>query len=69
MRDDEIGLLLRSALPEVDARTPARDLWPQVVHRIESRPSPHWLDIVLAAAVITLLALVPQWFFILAYHL
>jgi hypothetical protein len=69
MRDDEIGVLLRSALPEVDARAPARDLWPQVVDRIDSRPSPHWFDIVLAAAVITLLALVPQWFFLLAYHL
>jgi hypothetical protein len=69
MRDDELRSLLRSAMPEIDARAPARDLWPQVVHRIESRPSPHWLDIVLAATVITLLALVPQWFFILAYHL
>jgi len=69
MRDDEIGLLLRSALPEVDARAPARDLWPQVVHRIGARPSPHWLDLVLAAAVAALLALVPRWLFVLAYHL
>jgi hypothetical protein len=69
MRDDEIGALLRSELPEVDARAPARDLWPRVVDRIDARPSPHWLDFVLAAAVAALLALVPQWFFILAYHL
>jgi hypothetical protein len=69
MRDDEIGLLLRSALPEVDAHAPDHDLWPQIVHRVESPPSPHWLDIVLAAAVVALLVLVPQWLFVLAYHL
>lgn len=69
MSDDELRLLLRSALPEVDERAPARDLWPQVVHRVESRPAPHWLDVVLAAAIVTALVLAPQWFFVLAYHL
>jgi hypothetical protein len=68
MKDDELGLLLRSALAEVDS-APTRDLWPQVVRRVETRPAPHWLDLVLAAGIVTALALVPQWFFLLAYHL
>jgi len=69
MRDDELRSLLRSALREVDVSEPGRDLWPRVVQRLDSRPVPHWIDLVLAAAIVTLLAIVPQWFFILAYHL
>ena len=69
MRDDELCSLLRSALGEVDASVPGRDVWPAVVQRLESRPVPHWIDLALAAAIVTLLALVPQWFFLLAYHL
>ena len=68
MRDDELQSLLRSALP-VPNETPPRDLWPRVINRIESPPESHWIDIVLAAGIAALLALVPQWFFVLAYHL
>jgi len=69
MREDEVQSLLRSTLLPVDADVPARDLWPQVLTRIESRPAPHWIDIVLAVGVAALFALVPQWFFLLSYHL
>ena len=69
MRDDELQSLLRSALPAVTGDAPDRDLWPQVAGRIASRPEPHWIDITLAAGIVTLLALFPEWLFVLAYHL
>ena len=69
MTDDELQSLLRSALPDIDAAAPARDLFPEVVNRIQSRPVPHWMDIVLAVGIGTLFVLVPQWFFMLSYHL
>ena len=69
MRDDELHSLLRSALPAAADQAPDRDLWPEVVHRLQSRPQPHWMDIALAAGIAAALALVPQWFFLLAYHL
>ena len=69
IRDDELQSLLRSALPQVTGDAPSSDLWPRVIDRMQSRPEPHWMDIALAAGIAAALALVPQWFFVLAYHL
>lgn len=69
MREDDVQSLLRAALLPADGGMPDRDLWPRVVRRMESRPAPHWIDIVLAIGIGALFALVPRWFFVLSYHL
>jgi hypothetical protein len=69
MTDEEVQSLLQSALPHLNEEMPSRDLWPEITALIDSRPRPHWIDIALAVGVAALLAVVPQWFFVLAYHL
>ena len=69
MTDEELLRSLRSALRRVDARSPSRDLWPSVVQRAQ-RPA-RWslVDSSLAAVVVLVLLLFPEWFWFLAYHL
>lgn len=70
MIDDEgIGRMLRSALPPTEAGRTSHDLWPQVVSRCREPLAWSWLDLGLAAAVCLVLALFPDWFWLLAYHL
>jgi hypothetical protein len=67
--DQALRRLLRSALPPMDDLEPARDLWPVIVQP-RRLPSPWtWLDLGLAAAVLLLLALFPDWLWLLVYHL
>jgi len=70
MTDDErLGRLLRSALPPVATRGPSRDLWPVVVRRSRAPVAWSWVDVGLAAVVTIVLALFPNWLWLLAYHL
>jgi len=60
---DEKGMkeLLQAALPPVDpGAEPGRDLWPEVLKRLDSAPAaPPWFDWALAAGVGLVLAAFP----------
>ena len=69
MTDDlQLAALLRTAVPPVGSRTPARDLWPRLVRRAQQRRRWTWLDIGLAAAVAGALVVWPDVLLVLAYH-
>jgi len=69
MTDDDLIRLLRSQLrPTADAE-PSRDLWPVVVGRGAGQARWPWLDVGVAAAVVTVLLMFPDWAFFLAFHL
>jgi hypothetical protein len=69
MTDDlQLAALLRTAMPPVGSRTPARDLWPRLVRRARQRRRWTWLDIGLAAAVAGALFVWPEALLLLAYH-
>ena len=67
--DERFRQLLRSAFPESSERGPLRDLWPQVVERVQQPQPWTWIDLAVTAGVATALLLVPEWVFVLAYHL
>ena len=69
MTDEDLRLLLRSAQPPIDDRTPTRDLWPRVMERIDGRPAVSAVDVGMAALVATVLAAYPKLLWLLAYHL
>jgi hypothetical protein len=69
MTDDELEELLRRALPKTTGRGPSRDLWPAIVERSRASAGWSWLDVGLAALVVILLLLRPDWIWLLAYHL
>jgi len=72
INDDQLSQLLRSALPAVEAvekAGPPRDLWPAVVRRSEGRTEMSSADWSLAAIVVIVLLIFPEWFWFLAYHL
>ena len=66
---DDLRALLRQALPPVQARPPARDLWPAVLDRRPPSPSWSWLDLGATAAIAILLSLFPELLWLLLYHL
>jgi hypothetical protein len=69
INDAQLSQLLRSALPAVDTDQPPRDLWPAVVRRSEARIEVSSADWSLAAIVMLVLLMFPEWFWLLAYHL
>lgn len=70
MSDDErLQGLLRTALAAQPGDRHARDLWPDVVERLQRRPGWTWFDLVVAALVATALLLFPESVFVLSYHL
>jgi hypothetical protein len=70
MTDDErLQQWLRAAVPASSGLGPARDLWPLVVERLQTRPAWTWIDMAVSAGAATALLLFPEWVFLLAYHL
>ena len=67
--EDRFKHLLRSALPPVDALEPSRDLWPSIVNRSQASMKCSWLDVNLAAVVISVLLVYPDFLWPLTYHL
>ena len=63
-----LARLLRSALPPVSEEGPSRDLWLSIRRRRHAPDLP-FLDLGLAAAVAAALSMVPEWLWLLAYHL
>lgn len=68
---DRIEKLLQQALPRVDANAaPTRDLWPQVLKRLDARStSVPWFDWALLAALIALTVLFPASIPVFLYYL
>lgn len=66
--DVRLALLLRSAVPPVMSTGSSHDVWPALVNRSEARRRMFWLDVALAAAVITALLTRPELIILLAYH-
>jgi hypothetical protein len=60
---------LRSAIPPADVDGPQRDVWPMLASRFESAPRWSYVDVSLAAAVVVVLVMFPEWIWLLAYHL
>ena len=69
MTDERLKTLLTGALPRADADGPAHDLWPAVASRCEATPRWSYLDLSLAAAVILVLVMFPEWIWLLVYHM
>jgi hypothetical protein len=68
MTDDRIGELLRAAMP-LGADPSHRDVWSDVVVRVERGPRWTMLDAGLAAAAALALLMFPEWLWVIAYHL
>jgi hypothetical protein len=71
-RDEDVRALLRDALPPVSYER-QRDLWPQMLARIEKAPAlarrVPWFDWVLAAAAVVCVVCVPKVIPFLLFHL
>jgi anti-sigma factor RsiW len=68
--DKKIRKLLQDAFPPVDDAGPPRDLWPQVLGRLDEAPARvPWFDWVLAGVLATLLVLSPEVIPALFYYL
>jgi hypothetical protein len=71
-RSRPLERLLRSALPLSGELVPSRDLWPSILGRTQARPGLtawSWLDISMAAVVVTVLVMFPDWLWLVFYHL
>jgi hypothetical protein len=73
MSDDRLKNLLSSAFPLPDSQKPSHDLWPSIVDRIEAPAQWTWIDLSVAASVLTgvtiALVMLPKALLLLAYHL
>jgi hypothetical protein len=70
--DQRLADLLRTALPAVettDGSRPSHDLWPAVVQRAAAREPVSTADLGVAAVIVIVLLMFPQWFWFLAYQL
>ena len=69
MNDDQLGKLLRAALPPTQDSAARRDLWPSIVQRLNERPRWSLIDVALGAAAAAALLMFPEWLRLLVYHL
>ena len=67
--DGRLEQLLRSALAPGADQKPSRDLWPLVARKMHARVAPSWFDISMAAVVVMVLIMFPNWLLFLVYHL
>ena len=70
--EKELRALLQSEFPPLQNASLQRDLWPQMLCRVEAQPEPlrvPWFDWALAAAVAAALLLFPNAIPALLYHL
>lgn len=67
--DEKLQKLLRHAMPPIE-RELDRDLWPQMLRRLEQRTSAvPWFDWALVALLVVALLLSPRTIPVLLYHL
>ena len=68
--DKELRELLKQAIPPVKDAELRRDLWPQMLRKLDERPaSVPWFDWALLALLAIWLCLVPSAIPVLLYHL
>lgn len=74
--EERIRQLLQQALPPVEkAYVPGRDLWPNMLRRLDARPAPPllfrwvWFDWALLAALVAVIAIFPASIPMLLYYL
>ena len=68
--EEKLQQLLRKSIPPVKDQQLERDLWPQMLLRLDERVvQVHWLDWALAAVLIVCLAFYPELIPLLFYHL
>jgi hypothetical protein len=68
--NERIRELLRKAIPPVADRELGRDLWPQMLHRLEERPARvPWFDWALMALLAIWFSFAPEAISVLLYHL
>jgi hypothetical protein len=60
--------MLRSAMPPSTDGDPSRDLWPMVERKSFGWPTWSWIDLGLTAATALAVLLIPDAWFLLAYH-
>jgi hypothetical protein len=70
-KQDRIASLLRQALPPVEnpEAGPDRDLWPQVLGRLDEKPSVPWFDWAMLAGLTGMLLFFPASVPVLLYYL
>jgi hypothetical protein len=68
MTDELLKDLLRSALPPANRQNSSRDLWPQIVSRIEARPAWSWLDTSVAVVVTLAMLAFPKALLLVAFQ-
>jgi hypothetical protein len=68
MNDDDLFHLLRAGLPPA-REAPPRDLWPDVVDRLDARVRWSAVDFGLAAFASVVLLLFPEGLWLVAFHL
>lgn len=69
MNDDRLKEMLKQALPRVADGEPPRDLWPQVLRRMEQPAAVPWFDWALVAGLVGFAAFVPASIPVLLYYL
>ena len=69
MTDDRLGKLLRAALPPTENVSPRNDVWPALARRLDEKPGWSVIDVGLGAAAVIALLLLPEWLWLLVYHL
>lgn len=70
MNDDRLKEMLKQAMPPIEAGEPPRDLWPQVLRRIDQPAAPvPWFDWALVAGLVGFAAFVPASIPLLFYYL
>lgn len=69
--DDRLKKLLREALPPIEGESePARDLWPDLLRRMDEKPATTpWFDWALLAGLIGLAAFFPTAIPVFLYYL
>ena len=68
--NEQIRELLKKAIPPVADRELKRDLWPQMLHRLEERPAQvPWFDWASVALLAIWVCFYPETIPILLYHL
>lgn len=69
LNDVELTRTLRAALPRATAHRPPRDVWPDVIRRVQQPPRWSLADWSAAAIVGITLLMFPKWFWFVAFHL
>jgi len=67
--EDRMKQLLKQALPPISEAEPSRDLWPELLRRLDARPAaPPWFDWALAGGLVAFAAFIPTSIPVILYY-